>query len=81
VIDVVHTSAGDFEVGWGASGDGSIWLEVDPDAGYADNPEIEEMRSPEDVTALFQRLGVPRHEAEAIATTLWASRPEPRFWG
>jgi hypothetical protein len=53
VAEVIETSVGSFEVGWGLGSDGSYWLEVDPDGGMADNPWIEEMSSAEDIALFF----------------------------
>jgi hypothetical protein len=76
--EMLNTSVGVFEIGWGyeRTGEtwGGAWIEIDSDGGLADNPWIIEVASPEDVAAALTEAGVPRDEADELAGPLWERR-------
>ena len=71
--ELLTTSVGVFEVDWYVGPAGTA-IALDPDAGQADLPEILDVASEDDVATALQRVGVPKHEADALAPGLWERR-------
>ena len=74
--ELLTTSVGVFEVDWYVGPAGTA-IALDPDAGQADLPEILDVASEDDVATALQRVGVPEHEADALAPGLWERRWRP----
>jgi hypothetical protein len=75
--EMLQTSVGVFEVDWWVDTTGILSIGLDPDAGFADLPEIIEVASASDVAAALRQVGVPGDEAEALAPALWERRWRP----
>lgn len=75
--ELLRTSVDLFEVDWWVSTTGVLSIGLDPDAGFADLPEIIEVTSAADVAAALRHVGVPSDEAEALAPALWERRWQP----
>ena len=75
--EMLQTSVGVFEVDWWVDTTGILSIGLDPDAGFADLPEIIEVASASDVAAALRQVGVPSGEAEALAPPLWERRWRP----
>ena len=74
---MLQMSVGVFEVDWWVDTTGILSIGLDPDAGYADLPEIIEVASASDVAAALRQVGVPSDEAEDLAPALWERRWRP----